>query len=105
MLAWFMLLLAILLEVSGTLAMKLSDGFSRPWFAVLTVIFYLASFAVLAWVLKRLEIGIAYAVWAGLGTVLVALLGVVIFQESISWIKMVSISLVVIGVIGLYLGA
>ncbi|XSG84134.1 MAG: DMT family transporter [Methylohalobius sp. ZOD2] len=105
MLAWFMLLLAILLEVSGTLAMKLSDGFSRPWFAVSTVIFYLASFAVLAWVLKRLEIGIAYAVWAGLGTVLVALLGVVIFHESISWIKMVSMSLVVIGVIGLYLGA
>ncbi len=67
---WLALAVAIVLEVSGTVSMKLSDGFTRLAPSVLIFIFYGASFAVLTLALKKIDLGVAYAVWAGVGTAL-----------------------------------
>jgi small multidrug resistance pump len=100
---WLFLAGAIALEVAGTLSMKLSDGFSKPVPSVLLFVFYAASFVALTLALKKIEVGIAYAVWSGVGTVLVATIGILFFREAVSTLKLVSILLVIVGVIGLNL--
>ncbi len=102
--SWILLIIAIVLEVTGTICMKLSDGFTKliPVIAMLT--FYLLGLSLLALTLKIIDLSIAYAVWSGLGTTLIAIVGIVWFKEPVSAIKIVSISLIVIGVIGLNLG-
>jgi len=102
--AWFYLLAAIILEVSGTTCMKLSQGFTRLLPSVLLFIFYGLSFTCLTLVLKKIEVSIAYAVWSGLGTAIIATIGILYFQESMGPLKLVSLALVIIGVIGLNLG-
>jgi small multidrug resistance pump len=94
---------AIVLEICGTTALKASDGLSRLGFSALVVVFYLGSFACLALALKRLEVGIAYAIWSGLGTAAIALIGVLVFDEQVSALKLVSLALVIAGVVGLNL--
>ncbi len=97
------LLAAIVLEVSGTTCMKLSYGFSRIVPTVLMGIFYAMSLAALTMALKRIEVGTAYAIWSGLGTALIALIGVVGFNESLTFFKVISIVLIIAGVVGLHL--
>ena len=97
-------MVAIVLEVAGTMAMKLSDGFTRLLPSVLLVVFYLLSLAALTVALKRIDVSVAYAIWAGVGTVLVAVVGVLWFREPVSLLKVGSILLVAVGVAGLYLG-
>ncbi len=99
-----MLVAAIVLEVAGTTSMKLSDGFTRLLPSVLLAVFYLFSLAALALALKRIDVSIAYAIWAGVGTVLVAVVGVLWFREPVSLLKVGSILLIVAGVVGLHLG-
>jgi len=99
-----MLVAAIVLEVAGTTSMKLSDGFTRLLPSVLLAVFYLFSLAALALALKRIDVSIAYAIWAGVGTVLVAVVGILWFQEPVSLLKVGSILLIVAGVVGLHLG-
>jgi small multidrug resistance pump len=101
--AWVFLAAAILLEVAGTSSMKLSQGFSKFWPSLLIFVFYSLSFTALTFALKRIDLSVAYAVWAGLGTALIALIGVVLFEEPFSAIKMASIGLIVMGVVGLNL--
>ncbi len=101
--AWLLLVGAVTMEVIGTTALKLSDGFSRLVPTVVTVSGYLMAFIALGFVLKRMEVGVAYAIWAGLGTALVALVGVFFFGETMNWIKAVSLVLIVIGLVGLNL--
>ena len=103
--AWLFLILAIALEVAGTTAMKLSDGFSKLLPSVLIFVCYALSFIALTLALKKFEMGIAYAIWAGLGTVLITMIGIMYFEESISFVKFFSILLIVAGVIGLHLSA
>ena len=98
-----MLMMAIVFEVTGTTAMKLSDGFTRPLPSILLFLFYLLSLAALTLALKRIEVSIAYAVWAGVGTVLVAIIGILWFREPVSLLKVGSILLIVTGVVGLHL--
>ena len=100
---WLFLTAAIVLEVAGTTSMKLSEGFTRPLFSVLIFVFYALSFSLLTLALKRLDLGVAYAIWAGVGTLLVAVIGVVAFGEKMGAIKMVSLLLIVAGVAGLHL--
>jgi small multidrug resistance pump len=95
--------LAIASEVVGTVALNLSDGFSKPPAAAVSVAGYVLSFAFLALVLKQLDIGLVYAVWAGAGTAAVAVIGVVAFGEPMDAIKAVSIVAIVGGVVGLNL--
>jgi len=101
--AWLWLGLAIVLEVSGTMCMKLSDGFTRLLPTILIAVFYAASFTAMVMSLKRIELGVAYAVWAGIGTALIASLGVVVFREAATTMKLISILLIISGVVMLHL--
>lgn len=101
--AWLLLGIAIMLEVAGTTSMKLSDGMHKIFPTIMIFVFYGLTFAIMPFVMKRLEMGIVYAVWAGIGTVLVTLIGIMYFQESTSMVKLISIGLICIGVIGLNL--
>ena len=101
--AYFYLLGAIVLEVCGTTSMKLSQGFTRLWPSILIFVFYGLSFTLLTVVLKKIEVSIAYAIWSGVGTALIATLGILYFKESLTLLKLVSLALVILGVIGLNL--
>jgi len=103
MYSWLLLALAILLEVAGTTCMKLSAGLTRVWPSVGIAVFYLASFACLALALKQLDVSVAYAVWAGLGIVLITIVGVFFFDEPMTGWRTACITLVLVGVIGLKL--
>jgi small multidrug resistance pump len=104
MMTGFYLLLAILLEVAGVTSMKFADGFNHLGPSILIFVFYSFSFAFLALTLKRLELSFAYAVWSGLGTLLIAIIGVFFFHEPMTLIKGLSLGLIIIGVMGLRLG-
>jgi small multidrug resistance pump len=104
MLSWVILSVAILLEVAGTSCMKLSQGFSRLIPSILIFVFYGLSFAGLTIALKKIEVSIAYAVWAGIGTALIAAIGMVYFKEPLTLVKLLSILLIITGVVGLNLG-
>ena len=96
-----LLSLAISSEVAATLALKASDGFSRPLPAVIVVVGYAVSFWLLALVLKHLSVGTTYAVWSAVGTAAIALIGMVAYGEAANALKLASLGLIVLGVIGL----
>ncbi|MDD5035573.1 MAG: multidrug efflux SMR transporter [Methylococcaceae bacterium] len=100
---WIFLAGAIGFELAGTTTMKVAHGFSQFWPSVLIFACYGLSITALTFALKYIELGIAYAVWAGLGTALLALIGVVFFRESIGLVKVLSIALIIVGVVGLNL--
>lgn len=92
---------AIAAEVTATVALKASDGFSRPVPAAIVVVGYGISFWLLALVLKHLSVGTTYAVWSAVGTAAVALIGIAAYGEAASALKLASLALIVLGVIGL----
>ena len=98
------LILGVVFEVMGTTSMKLSQGFTRIWPSIGIFIFYGLSFTCLTIALKKIEVSLAYSVWAGLGTALIAMIGIAFFRESITSIKFISTALIIIGVIGLNSG-
>ncbi|MEQ8426647.1 MAG: multidrug efflux SMR transporter [Gammaproteobacteria bacterium] len=102
---WFILAIAIVLEVAGTTSLKLSDGLSRLIPTLCMALFYIASVGALALAVKKIEVSIAYAVWAGAGTALIALIGILYFNESANLVKVVSILLIITGVAGLNLSS
>jgi len=97
------LVMAIFLEVSGTICMKLSQGFTRLGPSVLIFIFYGLSFACLTLVLKKIDVSVAYAIWSGLGTAIIATIGIMYFKEPLNLLKVISLGLVITGIIGLNL--
>ena len=99
--SWLYLLCAILLEISGTTCMKLSEGLTRFWPTLFIGLFYITSLAIFTLALKEIDIGTAYGVWAGLGTAAIAAIGFVFFQEPASALKLASLLLIILGVIGL----
>ena len=100
--AWLILILSILVEVCGTTCMKLSNGFTKLVPSVAVFVFYGLSFWGFSLALKKqLELGLAYAVWAGVGTALVALIGFIFFGDRVTALKLVSMLLIIAGVIGL----
>ena len=101
---WLLLALAILLEVSGTTSMKLSNGFRETVPSVLAFVFYGLSFTAFIYALKTIDLSITYAIWAGVGLALVTAIGIVYFSEPMTAWKMIFIGLILIGVIGLSLG-
>lgn len=103
--SWIYLLLAIVLEVSGTTCMKLSQGFTKVWPSILLFVFYGLCFSFLTLALKGIELSVAYAVWSGLGTALIATIGILWFRELVTVMKITSLGLIVAGVIGLNLGS
>jgi small multidrug resistance pump len=100
---YYLLLLAIAFEICGTTCMKLSQGFSKLIPSILIFVFYAASFSVFTLALKRIDVSIAYAIWAGLGTALIAVIGIFWFKEPINALKIISLIVIVAGVIGLNL--
>ena len=100
---WFILAGAIALEVAGTTSMKLSEGFTKLVPSVLLFVFYAASFVALTFALKKIEVSVAYAVWSGVGTALIAAIGILYFREAATILKFISILLIIVGVVGLNL--
>lgn len=101
--SWFYLILAIILEVSGTTSMKLSQGFTKILPSIAMFIFYILSLISLTLALKKVDVSVTYAVWSGLGTTLIAIIGILYFKEPSTIIKILSICLIITGVIGLNL--
>lgn len=101
--SWLYLTGAIILEVAGTTSMKLSQGFSKLVPSILIFVFYGLSFVGLTFALKRIDVSVAYAIWSGVGTALIAVIGFLYFKEPVTGMKVASIGLIVIGVIGLHL--
>ena len=98
------LTVAIVLEVAGTISMKLSHGFSQTLPSALIFLFYGASFTCLNFALRTIDVSVAYAIWSALGLILVAAIGILVLRESASALKLASIVLIVVGVAGLYAG-
>lgn len=105
MLHWFCLAGAIALEIAGTISMKLSEGFSRTLPSVLIFVFYAGSFTLMTVAVKKIDVSVSYAIWSGVGTTAIALIGVYWFRESLTTMQIASIVLIVTGVIGLRVGA
>lgn len=101
--SWIYLIVAIVLEVSGTLSMKLSEGFSKLVPSIAMLVFYLLGLSMLALALRKIDVSIAYAVWSGLGTAIIALVGILWFEEPITLLKIISLGLIIAGVVGLSL--
>ena len=101
--SWVYLVCAIIMEVIGTTNMKLSEGFTKTLPSILMFVFYGFSFAFLTLALKKIDLSLSYAIWSGVGTALIAAIGVLYFKEPVTAIKIGSIALIVIGVVGLAL--
>ncbi len=99
------LLSAIILEVAGTTSMKLSEGFTRIGPSVAMMVFYLLSLGALTLALKRFDMSMAYAIWSGVGTALITIVGIYLFKEPVSLAKIGSIALIIVGVVGLHLSS
>ena len=104
MAAGVLLSLAILSEVVATVFLKFTDGFTNLVPSIVVVVGYALSFWLLALILKDLDIGFVYAVWSGAGTALIAAIGIFAFGEAATALKLASIALIILGVIGLNLG-
>jgi len=101
MLAWVFLFVAISLEVIGTISLKFSNGFTDWRFTVLSLGVYGLSFWFLSMTLRIIPVGTAYAVWAGLGTASVALIGWLFLKEPMTAVKAVFLLMIIAGVVGL----
>ena len=93
------LFFAILSEVIATTALKLSDGFTRIVPSVIVVIGYGASFYLLSISLKVIPIGLAYAIWSGVGIVLTVIAGILIWRESLDWARVIGIIFIILGIL------
>jgi small multidrug resistance pump len=99
-----LLAIAITTEVAATIALRYSDGFSKPLPSAAVVVGYTLSFWLLALVLKEIAVSTTYAIWAGTGTAAVAVIGIALLGEPATALKIASIALIIAGVIGLNLG-
>jgi small multidrug resistance pump len=102
--AFILLAGAIVAEVLGTTALKVSDGFSRLWPSVIVVVGYVVSFVLLAQTLRSMAVGTAYAIWSAVGTALIVAIGTIFFGESLGPLKLIGIVLVIVGVVLLNVG-
>lgn len=101
--AWIVLFSAGLVEIIFALSLKYNESFTKLWPSIITAISGIGSFGLLMWSIKTLPIGTAYAVWTGIGAVGVAIMGIILFKEAMDWTRLFSITLVIIGIIGLKL--
>lgn len=101
---YLLLGVAIAAEVGATTAMKFSEGFSRLVPSLVTVVGYVVSFVLLAQTLKTLSVGTAYAIWSGVGTAAIAVIGLLFFGEGMTVTKAAGMALIIVGVVVLNLG-
>ncbi|MBP2034126.1 small multidrug resistance pump [Clostridium algifaecis] len=102
---WIYLIIAIAFETLGTTCMKLSEGFTKVLPALGTLITYVLCFIFLSMSLKKISVSVAYAIWGAAGTTIIAIIGVIVFKESINILKVISILFIILGVIGLNLSS
>ena len=102
---WLYLIIAIFFETAGTVSMKYSESFSKLWPSILIFVFYGLSMSFVTLALKKIDLSITYAIWAGVGTSIVTIIGIFVFGEQVTLAKLVSIALVIIGVVGLKLSS
>ncbi|AHG02427.1 ligand-binding protein SH3 (plasmid) [Halostagnicola larsenii XH-48] len=103
--SWYILLVAGLFEIGWAVGLEYSDGLSKPLPTLGTVLALVISMILLAQAVKDLPVGTAYAVWTGIGAVGTASLGIVLFDEPASLARVVCISLIVVGIVGLHLAS
>ena len=101
--AWLLLLVAGLFEVGWALGLKSPDGFTKPLPTVLTIASMIVSMSLLGIALKSLPVGTAYAVWVGVGAVGTVILGIVLLHEPVNAARLVSVTLIIAGIVGLKL--
>jgi small multidrug resistance pump len=102
---WYFLAAAIVFEVAGSTSMKLSQGLSKAGPTAMMFAFYAVAFACNAMALKKLDLSVTYAIWSGLGTAAVAVIGMTWFEEPVTALRLISITLIVLGVVGLAMSA
>jgi small multidrug resistance pump len=102
-LSWFYLYMAIICEVAGTCFIKLSEGFSSPVPSICVLLFYGFSFWLMSLAVRQIDLGIAYVVWSGVGIVAMTLIGFFVFNEPLSYRKIISIAVILAGVISINL--
>ena len=101
--AWFLLFSAGCSEIIFALSLKYNEGFTKLWPSIVTMISGGASFYLLMLSIKTLPLGTAYAVWTGMGAVGVAILGIILFKESAELVRLASIMMIIVGIVGLKL--
>ncbi|NCS89015.1 MAG: QacE family quaternary ammonium compound efflux SMR transporter [Ignavibacteria bacterium CG2_30_36_16] len=99
--AWLILFIAGMFEVAWAIGLKYSEGFSKFYPSVFTIVSIVISMGLLAYSLKNIPVGTAYAVWTGIGAVGTAILGIVLFDESKEFARLFFIFLIIIGIAGL----
>ena len=103
--AWVILFVAGLLEIGWAVGLKYTEGFTRLWPTVATAVALVASMTLLGVAVRTLPLGSAYAVWTGIGSVGTAVLGIVLFREPATALRLVCIGLIVAGIVGLKLAS
>jgi len=98
---WLILYVAIAFEVAGTVFLKMSDGMEKPLMFAISLGLYAVSFYFLAQSLKAMPIGIAYAIWSGVGTLLIVTVGFFWFNEQFTLLKAAFMTMIIIGAVGL----
>jgi len=101
--SWLILLVAGLLEIGWATGLKYTDGFSRPLPTALTVSAMVLSMGLLGVAMRDLPAGTAYAIWTGIGAVGTVIAGIILFNESMATLRLISVALIVVGIIGLKL--
>jgi len=96
---WFFLATAILFETIGTTALKASDGFTKLWPTVISVIGYIVAIYLLSLVLRSIPVGIAYAIWSGLGIVFIAIIGYFTFNQRLDGAAVLGLTLIIAGIL------
>src|SRR5690606_25768060 len=99
--AWLTLIIAGLFEVGWATAMKYSEGFTRLWPSITTIVLMIISFALLSYSMRVLPLGTAYGVWTGIGAVGTVLVGIFFLGESRDWVRLLCIALILAGIVGL----
>lgn len=99
--AWIYLLIAGLFEIGWAVGLKYTEGFTKLWPSVITIIGMILSFYFLSNAVKTIPIGTAYAIWTGIGAVGTAILGIILFNESKEFARIIFICLIVVGIVGL----
>lgn len=100
---WIVLVTAGLFEIVWAIGLKYTDGFTKPWPTIGTILAMVISVGLLGLAMKTLPVGTAYAVWVGVGAVGTAILGIFLFGESANIARLLSLALIVLGIIGLKL--
>jgi quaternary ammonium compound-resistance protein SugE len=97
--AWASLFIAGLLEIVWASYMKQSAGFTRLWPSVITIVAMLASFALLSWSMKSIQLGTAYTVWTGIGAAGAFLVGIAVFNEAVTPMRVTAACLIILGIV------